>query len=210
MVTKVRVRPLYFLNLNQKVRYNMISTFTVLFILLSPYVFRTGLVGTVITADSNATFAATNAVGTPDSRQGWTTAPNGRGTLSILWNSGFTMFLCSWSILYLKVPGPNDIRFQVSRRKLYMTTLSFLGPEFIFQIALGQWISGCHSVRDFHASGHTQWTMNHAFFADMGGFVLRTADGLAFPIDAKQLHYLVTEGYIGLPRLDKRMIADRK
>lgn len=185
------------------------STFATLFILLSPYVFKIGLVSAVVTAESNANFTAANTVGTADPRQALTSAPNGRGALNILWGSGFTMFLCSWSILCLNVPGPNDTRFQVFRRKLYITTLSFLGPEFIFQIALGQWISACHSVRDFHASGHTQWTMNHAFFADMGGFFLRTADGLAFPIDAKQLHYLVTEGHIELPRLEKRMIADR-
>ncbi|MCJ1254010.1 hypothetical protein MMC24_001824 [Lignoscripta atroalba] len=95
------------------------------------------------------------------------------------------------------------------RRKLYVTALGFLGPEFIFQIALGQWISARHSVKDFHASGYTQWTMRHAFLADMGGFVLHTRDWTPFPIDAKQLHYLMTEGYIKFPTLDQRIIADK-
>lgn len=191
-------------------RHIIMFTFAALFtILLSPYILQNSLVGAIIITDTNGTTIAVNADVTTDLRQGWTSAPNGRGTIGILWSSGFTMFLCSWSILYLNVPGPDDTRFQVFRRKLYMTTLSFLGPEFIFQIALGQWISACHSVRDFHASNHTGWTMSHAFFADMGGFVLRTKDEHIFPIDAKQLHYLVSEGHVKFPSLDKRMIADR-
>jgi hypothetical protein len=228
---KRRAKSLSLLILERKVQYGMMSTFAAPFIVLSPYVFANGLVGAAITAESNVTFTASNAVGTPDPRQGWTAEPNGRGTLSILWSCGFTMFLCSWSILCLNVPGPNDTRFRVFRRKLYVTTLSFLGPEFIFQIALGQWISARHSVRDFRASfgdkdwisarqsdrdfrvsfGDNDWTMRHAFFADMGGFKLRTADPdpLTFPIDAKQLHYLVTEGHVVFPKLNPQMIEDR-
>lgn len=198
------------------------SIVVALFILLSPYVFRNGFVNGIITTYDNATSNATNAVAAPQPMQGWTVAPAGRGTLGILWSSGFTMFLCSWSILFLNVPGPNDTRFQVFRRKLYMTTLSFLGPEFIFQIALGQWISAWHSVREFQSYisawnsdrergvPEYMWTMEHAFFADMGGIVLLAkGEKTPFPIDAKQLHYLVTRGHLKFPKLDKRAIADK-
>src|SRR5438034_6201907 len=51
--------------------------------------------------------------------------------------------------------------------------------------------------------------MAHACDADMGGFVLQTRDWKPFPIDAKQLHYLVTKGYVSYPRLEKRKIADK-
>ena len=142
-------------------------------------------------------------------RQGWTPQPNGRGTWDIIWSCGLTMFLCSWSILCLNVPGPEDTRFKVLRRKLYLTALGFLGPEFTFQTALGQWRSARQSTRDFHASGYTQWTVRHAFFADMGGFILHTRDWKPFPIDAKQLHYLITNGYVSFPTLDQRIIADK-
>ncbi|MCJ1303479.1 hypothetical protein MMC08_006289 [Hypocenomyce scalaris] len=43
----------------------------------------------------------------------------------------------------------------------------------------------------------------------MGGFVLHTRDWTPFPIDAKQLHYLVTRGYVKFPMITKRMIADK-
>jgi hypothetical protein len=142
-------------------------------------------------------------------KQGWTSQPSGRGTFDIIWSCGFTMFLCSWSVLCLNVPEQGDTRFRIFRRKLYVTALAFLGPEFIFQIALGQYISARRSVKDFHASGYSRWTLTHAFYADMGGFILQTRGWTPFPIDAKQLHYLVTEHYVEFPKLEKKGIADK-
>lgn len=144
-----------------------------------------------------------------EAKQGWMSQPNGRGTIEIIWSCGFTMFLCSWSVLCLNVPGPDDSRFRVFRRKLYMTALTFLGSEFIFQTALGQLVSARRSVKDFHASGYKQWTITHAFYADMGGFILHTPDWVPFPIDAKQLQYLVTEGYVEFPEIERAGIADK-
>jgi len=50
--------------------------------------------------------------------------------------------------------------------------------------------------------------MSHAFFADMGGFLLQTPGWPAFPLDAQQLHYLVKKDYIKCPKLEKRIIDD--
>lgn len=156
---------------------------------------------TTLTLSDNARNASYNT--------GWTPQPNGRGTMNIIWSCAFTMFLCSWAILCVNVPGPDDTPIVIFHRRLWLTALAFLGPEFIFQIALGQWISARRSVRDFHASGYPQWTMSHAFFADMGGFILQTRDWTPFPIDAKQLHYLVIKGHVKFPTLNKRMIKDK-
>lgn len=71
-----------------------------------------------------------------------------------------------------------------------------LGPEFTFQLALGQWVSARQSVKDFKESGFTGWSMNHAFLADMGGFMLKAKDFVEFPLNAKQVHYLVTHNYV--------------
>ena len=157
-------------------------------------------------AESVLTVDKSDKTGT---KQGWTSTPDGRGTLDIVWSCAFTMSLCSWSILCLNVPGPYDSRFRLLHRKLWITTLAFLGPEFIFILALGQWLSARRSVKEFRASQNTQWTMKHAFFADMGGFMLHTRDCTPFPVDAKQLHYLVTEGYAAIPTLNERDIADK-
>lgn len=61
----------------------------------------------------------------------------------------------------------------------------------------------------FHADGYSSWTMRHAFFADMGGFLLQTSDCRPFPLDAKQLHYMVSHGYLKYPELAKAAIDDK-
>ena len=58
-------------------------------------------------------------------------------------------------------------------------------------------------------SAQGRWTMKHAFFADMGGFVLQPRDERPFPLDAKQLHYLVSRRHVNLPKLDHRLIEDK-
>lgn len=140
---------------------------------------------------------------------GWISEPNGRGTADIIWSCCFTMFLCSWSSLCLNVPGPEDTTWKIFRRRVYLTALALLGPEFIFQIALSQWESARQSVAEFEAAGMDWWTITHAFYADMGGFVLKCKDSVAFPINAKQLHYLIVKGYVKIPRVNEQVIADK-
>lgn len=41
--------------------------------------------------------------------------------------------------------------------------------------------------------------MRHAFFADMGGFVLQPRGWVAFPVNARQLLWLVERGYVAMP-----------
>jgi hypothetical protein len=63
--------------------------------------------------------------------------------------------------------------------------------------------------QEFHASGYSSWTITHAFFADMGGFILQTPGWKPFPLDAKQLHYMVSKGYLKYPQIDKEAIDDK-
>ena len=93
--------------------------------------------------------------------------------------------------------------------KVIAALMNGFGPEFTFQLALGQ--SARRSVAVFRKSGYLDWTIRHAFLADMGGFTLHTSDWVAFPLNAKQLHYLVTHGFVsyadvGLPN---DIIADK-
>lgn len=141
--------------------------------------------------------------------RGWTPSASGRGTIDIVWSCAITMFLCSWSLLCLQVPSEKDTRFKILWRRLWLTFLCALGPEFTFQLAMGQWSSAQQSVRDFHASGFTEWTIKHAFYADSGGFTLCTPDGFTIPVDAKQLLYLINHNYITYPTLSVQDIEDK-
>ena len=48
-----------------------------------------------------------------------------------------------------------------------------------------------------------KWTLQHAFFADMGGFHISAPDyPFGFPINAEQFHYLLKYRYIDFPNMD--------
>jgi hypothetical protein len=65
--------------------------------------------------------------------------------------------------------------------------------------------------QNFHEAGYKDWTIKHAFFADMGGFLIKPleADLPSFPLDAKQLYILVKDKYLEYPNLNEEEIEDR-
>ncbi|PQE17816.1 hypothetical protein CJF31_00005565 [Rutstroemia sp. NJR-2017a BVV2] len=122
------------------------------------------------------------------------------------------MILCSWSILCLNIPDPDETLVQSICRRTWLTALGFLGPEFILQAALGQWASAKQSVKDFKDAQIGEWEMTHAFFSNAGGFVLKPANSeTVVPLNARQLLYLVKKNRITLdsPEEIKKTIKDR-
>ncbi|KAJ5633073.1 hypothetical protein N7490_009412 [Penicillium lividum] len=76
---------------------------------------------------------------------------------------------------------------------------------------MGQWSSARSSVLKFHAAGHSDWTLTHAFFADMGGILVDPleTDMPSFPLNAEQLFILVDAKHIDYPNLEQDDIKDR-
>lgn len=70
---------------------------------------------------------------------------------------------------------------------------------------MGQWESARRSCQEFRNGGYAEWTMRHAFFADMGGFTVRTSDGVSWPLNAKQLYYMIQRGFVTEP-----IVRDKK
>jgi hypothetical protein len=136
------------------------------------------------------------------STQGWTPSPSGRGTSDIVWSCGLTIFLCSWSVICLNIPPQGSSKLYRLSRKMGVFCEGMIGPEFVFQTALGEWASARRSVRAFQDSGYLQWSISHAFFADMGGYHLHPRDFVPFPLNAKQLHYLVERGYVDFSHVE--------
>lgn len=143
--------------------------------------------------------------------QGWTAQPAGRGTINIIWDCFTTIFLCCWTVLCVNIPSPHWGRCQRIFNKILLFCIGVLGPEFILGLAVGQWLAAHRSVEDFKRSGYPQWSITHAFLADMGGFVLHPPDWVQFPLNASQVHYLVAEGYIPFSAvgLDEQVIKDK-
>ncbi|PWY67091.1 hypothetical protein BO94DRAFT_561221 [Aspergillus sclerotioniger CBS 115572] len=60
------------------------------------------------------------------------------------------------------IPARSDRWHHALRDRLHLASLGLLGPEFLLMLALGQWSSTRASVK----------TLTHAYYADMGGFLL--------------------------------------
>ena len=148
-------------------------------------------------------------IGRVDDRQGWTGSPNGRGTMGIIWSCALTTFLCCWAVLINNVPEPGSSRFSLFTRKLLLLLVCAAAPEVILQVAMGQWSSARNSVKLFHESGFCDWTVRHGFYVDMGGLHLRSPDFPSFPINSKQLHYLIIRGYVNFPQIKEEQIRDK-
>ena len=132
-------------------------------------------------------------------KHGWVSAPDERGTLDIIWSCLATLYLCLYTMLHLNIPAPEERIGAHLGRKLRWTFLGLLAPEIPMLFACGQWASAKRSVESMHALGYTCWTVEHAFYADMGGFVLHPADHEPFPLSAKLVEYLVRHGFICEP-----------
>lgn len=172
---------------------------------------------TVVSATSTSAASTTNpgaacSTGNPPSsgrQTGWVSQPNGRGTFDIIWGSLFTIFLCTWTSLHLNIPAHGESYLLRQARKLRWMAQAIMGPEFIVGFATGQKVEAARSVEMWKRSGYEGWSMRHGFYANMGGFVLKPRDSQSFPINAKQLHYLVTRDYTSFPSTTEKEIWDK-
>ncbi|THC88292.1 hypothetical protein EYZ11_012264 [Aspergillus tanneri] len=153
---------------------------------------------------------------TTTTSSGWVAEPDGRGTWSILSTCLLTIFLCCWTSVCPNIPANSDNYWACVRDKFHLACLGILGPEFLLMLAMGQWSSARESVKAFkklnekRRKGESDWTMTHAFYADMGGFLLNGPGiDVPFPIDAKQLLFLVEQGYLECPQIGRKDIGDR-
>lgn len=145
--------------------------------------------------------------------RGWVSQPNTRGTFDLVVSCAATVFLCSWSSICVNIPTSDHSKWDHFCDKWHMFCLSMLGPEFIFMLALGQYLRAHASMKAFHKKGKKDWTIKHSFYADMGGFTLKIHNWKTFPIDGKQLLYLIERGYINyddipLPQIDDKNKSD--
>lgn len=139
---------------------------------------------------------------------GWVRSPSVRGTLDIIWSCAITIILCSWSVLFLNVVAKREV-FPSLKTKLRWMVFTIFFPEALVAFAQKQWISAHQSVSDFSDLGYPEWSLEHAYFADMGGFMLKSPDYPPIPISAHQIYYLVANGFANFPAADRQAILDK-
>jgi hypothetical protein len=135
---------------------------------------------------------------------GFVSQPDGRGSLGISWSCIFTLYACFWTILHLTVPGPKDSRSKIFFRKVKWLVITAVAPEYTYLVASGQremakkgLVSLHHEMAKKGFRSQDRWTMTHAFYADMGGFVLRVKNPAeCFPVSITDIAYLMQKGLI--------------
>lgn len=144
-------------------------------------------------------------------RRGWVGSPNERGTLDIVWSCVSTLVICLWSMLHLNIPSPKDTYWTIFWRKSRWLVLGILAPEVPMLFACGQWASAKRSVSEMRTLGFSddEWSLEHAYYADSGGFRLHTFEDKAIIITAQQVHRLVHKEIIRLPPITKKEIWDK-
>ena len=83
---------------------------------------------------------------------------------------------------------------------------AFVAPELFLGLATGQKVEARRSINLWKDSGYDHWTIYHGFYATMGGFILQPRDSRPFPVNYKQLHYLVTRSYVLFPDIMEEKI----
>jgi hypothetical protein len=119
-----------------------------------------------------------------------------RGTLDIFWSCFFTLLICTWTAQHLNVPAqrlgrePESTKeyvtsiFSTFWSKLKWMIITLVLPEFLVGRAVQDWMLAWRyakdrGLREFAVQDGQEWTIVHAFYANMGGFILkvRVQDG---------------------------------
>src|SRR5436190_11355499 len=114
-------------------------------------------------------------------------SPNARGTLDILWSSLSAMLLCTWSIQHLNVPPQRRAHNWLQKLKrmlvglywrIFWMIVTAVAPEVLIGTAAVELVSARASAREMEklaSKDSVPWSVTHAYFANMGGFVIRFA-----------------------------------
>ncbi|KAF2741805.1 hypothetical protein M011DRAFT_454269 [Sporormia fimetaria CBS 119925] len=114
-----------------------------------------------------------------------------RSTFDILWTCLAVLALCTWSVQHLTIPPQHKPRswrqwvrcwMRLTSRKLKWMMVTLIAAEIPFTIVLTGLISARENVKEMRLWAErdgVQWTLVHAFFANLGGFVVRIPEQLA-------------------------------
>jgi len=130
------------------------------------------------------------------SRVGWVPPDAGRTTWDILWGCFSIFLVCSWKCTHLNIPSaaeseagwhklvgyvpywPRKPLRRKWRRKLTWMLIIAIAPEIGVMLAVHQYLSARKACKE--ANGLVQvpgrYSITHAFYADMGGFLLREGE----------------------------------
>ncbi|KAF2478033.1 uncharacterized protein BDR25DRAFT_151913, partial [Lindgomyces ingoldianus] len=104
---------------------------------------------------------------------GWTSAPNSRGTIDILWTCLFTVFLCCWTAIHPGIPHPKSLWWQRYLDRTICLLVGAIAPEIFIYIAFFERmdVMVIHQEPPPNVS-YKKWTTVHRFYFLMGGYCI--------------------------------------
>lgn len=96
----------------------------------------------------------------------WQTSPGRRGTLTIIENSLFTIFACTWSIQHLNVPGLDDTFWEKLGRKFKWAVITLFFPEFLMAHAILEFVM---AVDDITSLDEGEWLVRLPWWLRFSG-----------------------------------------
>ncbi|KAF9473982.1 hypothetical protein BDN70DRAFT_816451, partial [Pholiota conissans] len=124
-----------------------------------------------------------------------------------------TIFACTWSATHPNIPSPTDCWWTRFKRQFTTVLYALLAPELITVWALKQNWAAREFVKEYNQAMSPRWTMAHAFFLQMGGFVM-SEGGKPFRTlyirrSSSDLIDCIRKGVIDPPRITEEDIQDR-
>lgn len=145
---------------------------------------------------------------------GFVYGPNTRGTMDIVYGCLLVLITAIWTVVHINIPAAGETWWWVLFRRFRWGCVSIFAPDFLTLLAASQWHAATKSVaRMRHLSrveaDGERWRLEHAFYANSGGFLLQCPDCAAFPVNAASVYFLVSTGYIDLPDMTADEIKDK-
>lgn len=114
----------------------------------------------------------------------WVSAPNYRGTTSILWSCLVTLIACIYSAIHINIPNTTS-KWRILLLKGLWVFLALLAPEIVLYCAFHQYseaiglISSLNKLRRESGKGRQQapqdFEIQYGFFVVMGGLRISTS-----------------------------------
>ncbi|RYO75240.1 hypothetical protein DL762_010108 [Monosporascus cannonballus] len=130
----------------------------------------------------------------PDDEAGIVATPDMCGTIDIVWSCLAVVLLCTWVVLHENVPAEGDTDRNwfwglfLEAYLIAQKTCSFGFALFAPELFTGKAMMGlyfAHHVRDIMKEtvkeGEVNWTISHAFLANMGGFAIEFNEDAKVP-----------------------------
>lgn len=121
--------------------------------------------------------AAENNTNHDELIRGWVAAPDGRGTIDILWSCLFTIFICTWTIFHPDIPKPYESQWHQILWKVKVKVMVIFVPELVFAIAISEYFDARKARDALQRLGMKQCDLTHGFFLCMGGFKVISPSG---------------------------------